>query len=184
ISATSAAVGDAIYVPDWTGNLYAVKKTNGQLIWVHRIAEYDGVQGSISRVTPAVYADNLILGDQQTTMRKVHDGTSVFAVNRQTGALVWIAKVDTHGAAQITGSPVVSGDAVYVGVSSNEEGLAIDDSYPCCSFRGSMVALNAKTGAIMWKTYTLPDNNGRTNGYSGNAIWQPPAIDVARGLLF
>ena len=184
LSATPAVVGDAIFFPDWTGSLYSVQKTNGKLIWVHRISEYDGVQGSLSRVTPALYQDNLILGDQLTPDRKVHNGTNVFSVNRLTGVLNWITQVDTQGAAQITGSPVIMGDVVYVGVSSNEEALATDDSYPCCTFRGSMVALNAATGKILWKTYTVPDNHGQLAGYSGGAIWQPPAIDAQRGLLF
>jgi polyvinyl alcohol dehydrogenase (cytochrome) len=47
-----------------------------------------------------------------------------------------------------------------------------------------MVALNAQTGQLLWQTYTVPDNNGNPDGYSGNAIWQPPAIDPERGSLF
>jgi polyvinyl alcohol dehydrogenase (cytochrome) len=46
------------------------------------------------------------------------------------------------------------------------------------------VALNEKTGAILWKTFDMPDNGGQTGGYSGGAIWQPPAIDPKRGTLF
>jgi len=76
---------------------------------------------------------------------------------------------------------VVAGNVIYVGVSSNEEGLATDDGYMCCTFRGSMVALNAATGAILWQTFVVPENGGFPNGYSGNAIWQPPAIDQQRG---
>jgi polyvinyl alcohol dehydrogenase (cytochrome) len=30
----------------------------------------------------------------------------------------------------------------------------------------------------------MPDNGGQQGGYSGGAIWQPPAIDPKRGLLF
>jgi polyvinyl alcohol dehydrogenase (cytochrome) len=40
------------------------------------------------------------------------------------------------------------------------------------------------TGQIVWKTFTVPDNNGLTNLYSGNAIWSPPAIDPRRGSLY
>jgi polyvinyl alcohol dehydrogenase (cytochrome) len=79
---------------------------------------------------------------------------------------------------------VFLGDVAYVGVSSNEEGLAADAAYPCCSFRGSMVALDANTGHILWQTFAVPDNQGRPDGYSGGAIWQPPAIDPMRGLLY
>lgn len=73
----------------------------------------------------------------------------MMAIDRQTGNLLWITQVDSHPAAIITGSPIVSGGTIYVGVSSNEEALATNNAYPCCTFRGSMVALNAATGAIL-----------------------------------
>src|SRR5262249_17303338 len=104
--------------------------------------------------------------------------------NRQTGTLRWITKVDNHPAAVITGSPVVLGDVIYVGISSIEESLATDPAYACCSFRGSMVALDANTGDILWQRFTVPDNRGQSDGYSGGAIWQPPAIDAGRGSIF
>jgi len=114
----------------------------------------------------------------------VHNGANVISVDRQTGALRWITQVESHPAAIITGSPVVFDGVVYIGVSSNEETLATNPAYPCCSFRGSVVALDAKTGAILWKTFDMPDNGGQTDQYSGGAVWQPPAIDPKRGTLF
>ncbi len=62
--------------------------------------------------------------------------------------------------------------------------LAENPAYPCCSFRGSIVALDEKSGAILWKTFDMPDNGGQTGGYSGGAVWQPPVIDAKRGMLF
>jgi polyvinyl alcohol dehydrogenase (cytochrome) len=103
-------------------------------------------------------------------------------IDRGSGRLLWITQVDPHPAAIITGSPVVYNGKVYVGISSNEEALATNNSYPCCTHRGSMVALNAATGAILWQTYTVPDNGGVPGGYSGNAIWGTVAI--ANGTLF
>jgi polyvinyl alcohol dehydrogenase (cytochrome) len=73
----------------------------------------------------------------------------------------------------------VFGNRVYVGVSSLEEGLAAFVPGYQLSFRGSMLALDLKTGAIIWKTYTAPD------GYTGNAVWgSSPAIDPKRGQLY
>ncbi len=177
VSATPTVAGDAVYFPDWSGNLYAVRKDTGVQIWVHKISDYDNYAGSIARVSPAISGNDLIIGDVQSGS-VAHNGANVMAVNRQTGTLRWITKVDAHPAAVITGPPVVQGDMVYVGVSSSEESLATDPTYACCSFRGSMVALNINTGAIVWQTFVMPD------GYSGGAIWQPPAIDVKRGTLF
>src|ERR1700730_13982966 len=183
VSATPTVDGDAVYFPDWGGNLFAVKKDNGHLIWSHKISDYDGVAGAISRVSPAVDNDQLIIGDILSS-KQVHNGANVISVDRETGALRWITQVETHPAAIITGSPVLFDGVVYIGVSSTEETLATNPSYPCCSFRGSIVALDAKNGAILWKTFDMPDNGGRTDQYSGGAIWQPPAIDPKRGTLF
>src|SRR5450432_3006656 len=183
ISATPTVTEDTIFFPDWSGSLYAVDRNGGTLKWSHQISEYDGHQGSLSRVSPAVYKKTLIIGDT-ISADKVHDGANIISVHQDTGKLRWITKVDSHTAAIITGSPVVAGNVVYVGVSSNEEGLATDPNYPCCSFRGSVVALEASTGHILWKRYMQPDNNGKADGYSGNAVWQPPAIDARRGSLY
>ena len=183
VSATPTVAGDAVYFPDWGGNLFAVKKDSGRLIWSHKISEYDGVEGAVSRVSPAVDDDQLIIGDILNS-KQPHDGANVIAVDRKTGTRRWITQVDSHPAAIITGSPVVFDGVVYIGVSSNEELLALDPAYPCCSFRGSVVALDAKTGAMLWKTFAMPDNGGRTDLYSGGAVWQPPAIDPKRGSLF
>src|SRR6267142_327620 len=183
VSATPTVAGNAVYFPDWAGNLYAVRAHTGKLLWSHQIAEYNGRPGSVSRVSPAIYNDELIVGDN-VSLAAQHDGAHIMAVDRHSGTLRWITQVDAHPAAIITGSPVFHGRTVYVGVSSNEESLAANPAYPCCTFRGSMVALDAITGAILWKTYVVPDNGGLTNGYSGNAIWSPPAIDPERGVLF
>src|ERR1700758_1567483 len=183
VSATPTVDGDAVYFPDWGGNLFAVKKDSGHLIWSHKISDYDGVAGATSRVSPAVDHDQLIIGDILSS-KQVHNGANVISVDRETGALRWITQVETHPAAIITGSPVVFDGVIYIGVSSTEETLATDPTYPCCTFRGSVVALDEKSGAMLWKTFDMPENGGQTGGYSGGAIWQPPAIDPKRGVLF
>jgi polyvinyl alcohol dehydrogenase (cytochrome) len=185
VSATPTVAGNAVYFPDWAGNLYAVNKDTGQLIWSQQISTYDAFSTAISRVSPAVYGDELIIGDNENP-NAIHDGANIIAVDRQSGALRWITNVESYPAAIITGSPVVFGRTVYVGVSSNEEStLAHEPTYTqCCAFRGSVVALDADSGAILWKTYDMPDNHGALDQYSGGAIWQPPAIDPQRGLLY
>jgi len=183
VSATPTVDGDAVYFPDWAGNLFAVKKDSGKLIWSHKISDYDGVDGAISRVSPAVDGNQVIVGDILNG-KQVHNGANVISVDRESGTLRWMTKVDNHPAAIITGSPVIFHGVVYIGVSSSEEALALDPTYPCCTFRGSIVALDEKNGAILWKTFDMPDNGGQPGGYSGGAIWQPPAIDPKRGTLF
>ena len=45
--------------------------------------------------------------------------------------------------------------------------------------------LDIQTGAVLWQTYTVPDNGGKVGGYSGAAIWgSSPAIDPKRNLVY
>src|SRR5712664_1423044 len=125
VSATPTVDGAAVYFPDWAGNLFAVEKNSGRLIWSHKISDYDGVDGAFSRVSPAVDGNQVIIGDILNG-KKVHNGANVISVDRESGTLRWMTKVDNHPAAIITGSPVVFDGVVYVGVSSSEETLALD----------------------------------------------------------
>jgi polyvinyl alcohol dehydrogenase (cytochrome) len=181
VSATPTVGTTAVYFPDWSGNLYAVNLATGAQLWSHQISEYDNETGSYSRVSPAIYNTSLIIGDAVGTS---HSGANVISVDQTTGGLNWITNIESHPAAIITGSPVVVGTTIYQGVSSIEEGLATSATYACCTFRGSIVALDADTGQILWKTYTIPNNFGETGRYSGGPIWQPPAIDTTRNQLY
>lgn len=181
VSATPSVQGDALYVCDWGGFLYKIKANTGQQVWARKISDYDGVSGSLCRLTPAIAADKLIIGDQVdgSAFQSSANGQYVMAIDKNTGALLWKTQVDTHPAAIVTQSPVVHGGRVYVGVSSGEEGFAANPRYPCCTFRGSVVALDLNTGAIVWKTYMVP------GGYSGGAVWgSTPVVDLKRRRLY
>jgi polyvinyl alcohol dehydrogenase (cytochrome) len=188
ISATPTVYDGAAYVPDTGGELWAASASDGRVLWSRSIASYTGVPGDLSRTSPAVYGSELILGDWPFFSATAR--ATVFAVDRYTGRLMWSTAVDSSPASLITGSPVVAGGVVYVGVSSKEETLAAEPGYPCCTFRGAVAALSATTGQILWKTYTVPSNNsgGDTNSpgfYSGGAVWgSTPVVDPARGLLY
>jgi len=176
VSAVPAVVGGAVYFPDWGGYLNKVNASTGATMWSHPISDYDGIAGSVSRAAPAVVGNVVYLGDQ--------NGGNLSAVNATTGAPIWTTRVDAHPFAILTAGPLVVNGVIYQGVASLEEGVATDPNYPCCSFRGSIVALNAMNGAILWKTYTVPDNGGVPGGYSGGAIWgTTPAYDAASNTL-
>jgi polyvinyl alcohol dehydrogenase (cytochrome) len=117
----------------------------------------------------------------------------VYAVEARSGKAVWKMAVDAHPMARITGSPAFLEDRLYVPVASAEEVPAGNPKYPCCTFRGSVVALEAETGRQIWKTFMIPEapavtgkNSAGTDtfGPSGAAIWLTPTIDSKRGVLY
>lgn len=176
VSATPAVDATSVYVPDWAGKLYAVDRATGVVRWTASIPAATGIPGDKARATPAVTADSVIVG----TQGPFGGGGRVLAFDKTTGALRWSTVAESHPAAIITQSATVFDGVVYVGVASLEEALAgVVPGYPCCTFRGSMLALDAATGAILWKTYTAPA------GFSGNAVWgSSPAIDTKRKSVY
>jgi polyvinyl alcohol dehydrogenase (cytochrome) len=186
VSSTPTVTSNRIYFADLGGYVYSLR-LDGTLVW--KVYLQDILSGNyqwLSRSSPLVFG-NLLLwaaafnpGNGYPTV-----GPSVFALNINTGALVWSTVVESHFAATITTSPTLVGSRIIVGVSSQEEYAAVSPDYPCCSFRGSVVALNAITGHIEWQTYTLPDNNGLPGSYAGASVWgSSPSVDVERGFVF
>jgi polyvinyl alcohol dehydrogenase (cytochrome) len=116
----------------------------------------------------------------------------IHALDANTGAQVWQASVDPHKAARITGAPVFYQNRLYVPVASSEEAGALPP-YPCCTFRGSLVALDAASGQLIWKTFTIsqaphpyaksPDGT-QLFGPAGGSIWSAPTVDPALNRIY
>jgi polyvinyl alcohol dehydrogenase (cytochrome) len=195
VSATPAVKDGMVYVPDWAGQIYAVDSNTGGIVWQDGVADITGVPpgggllggpGGVVRSTPAVAGNLLIMGDQGG---RVGQGAKVFAVDRRTGVTVWVTQIQgNRGGPQgdqfalVTQSPVVDENnpkVVYVGTSSWEEAQAALPGYLCCTFRGTVTALDINTGRILWQTFMAPA------GYSGNGVWgSTGTIDAKRKTLY
>jgi len=118
---------------------------------------------------------------------------NAYALDASNGKLLWTTKLDDHIVVRVTGSPVHYQGRVYFPLASMEEAVAAAPSYPCCTFRGSVVAVDAGTGQQIWKAYTIPEEPKPTKknssgvqlwGPAGAAIWSAPTIDPQRGALY
>ena len=106
---------------------------------------------------------------------------NVYAVNATTGGSQWVRSVESHPLARITGSPTLHDGRLYVPTSSYEESQGADPQYACCTFRGSVSALDAATGAVIWKTYMLPDEpKQRGKSTAGVPLWGPSGAAIWR----
>jgi len=175
VSATPAVDATTVYAPDFAGNLFAVDRESGKVRWTLNVGDLTGIPGDHARATPAIDGNLLIFGDQAGKVLWP-DGW-VLAVNKVTGKLVWKTKVPGGGFPIITQAAVVHGGVAYVGVASYEEAL-VRFGFPL-TFRGSVLALDVRTGKVRWQTYMAPP------GYTGAAVWgSTPAIDPSRNALY
>ncbi|MGH8219934.1 MAG: PQQ-binding-like beta-propeller repeat protein, partial [Steroidobacteraceae bacterium] len=174
-----------VFVGSDIGFFYSLAARSGCAYWSFEALGSVRTAASIARVTgrPGVkYA--VYFGDNKA---------NVYALDARTGGLLWRSKVENHFAARITGAPTVSDGVVYVPVSASEGFAAATPSYPCCTFRGSVVALDAATGEPRWKSYVIaqaPRPIGRNDQQTqlwapaGGSIWDAPTIDQLRHVLY
>jgi polyvinyl alcohol dehydrogenase (cytochrome) len=120
-------------------------------------------------------------------------GANVYSVDALTGELLWKQKADDFRGATMTGAPTLADGTLYVVTSSAEEVLGANPKYECCKFRGSVSALDAATGAVRWKSYTIPEEPKpvRKNkvgvqlwGPSGAGVWSSPVVDLKRSAVY
>ena len=177
-------IGDWLFITNRSGKFYALDARTGCVHWV--------LEGVSSRTTPMVVRSAIspsgwttFVGERNRTVR---------AFDAQSGKEIWkSAQLESNPVAGITGAPVVSGDQLFVPLTSGEEPAARQLTYPCCSFRGSLVALDLATGKTEWKTSVIPEPLHPTHknsagvmmqGPAGGAIWSAPTVDAKRGLVY
>jgi len=174
-------VAGRVFVGSDTGTLYSLDADTGCMYWSFKAES--GVRSAPS-IGRAGNRDAVYFGDLKA---------NVFAVDALTGELIWKKQVDPHAFARVTGAPTLAGGRLYVPVSSVEEVPASQPKYECCTFRGSVVALDAATGNQIWKSYTITETPVQTGKNSlgttqwapaGAAVWSSPTIDEKRGAIY
>jgi polyvinyl alcohol dehydrogenase (cytochrome) len=183
VHAQPSTVGGRLFVGSGEHKVYALDAKSGCTHWAF--------------TTDAVVRTAISVGPRHGTAGSaVYFGdvaAHAYALDAATGALLWKVKVEQHRAARVIGAPTLHDGVLYVPVASAEEGFAVHANYECCTFRGSVVALDAETGEQLWKTYTIPDEPRPTRkntvgtqmfGPSGAAIFSAPTIDPVRGAVY
>ena len=180
-AANPTIAGDRVFVGSGSGRVYVLGLKDGCVHWTFKADA--GVRAAIT-VGDGPAGASAYFGDMRGF---------VYNVNATTGELRWKKQVETHRAARITGSPVLYGGRLYVPVSSAEEGFGAQPAYECCTFRGSIVALDAATGDQVWRTYMITEaptpraKNAKGTqlwGPSGAAVWSSPTIDPRTQSLY
>src|SRR5262249_10755631 len=171
-------VAGRVFVGSDNGTLYSLDANTGCAYWTFKAAAGVRAAPSIGREGRKDAGD---VGDLQANL---------YALDAVTGEVIWKKQVDPHAFARVTGAPTLHGGRLYVPVASVEEVPAAQLTYECCTFRGSVVALDAATGNQIWKSYTISETPVQTGQNSkgtpqwapaGAAVWSSPTIDEKRG---
>ena len=177
-----AVVGDRIFVGSPTGAIYALDRKTGCAHWKYATA--GEVRAAIIVAPRADGSLGLYAGDRKGWF---------YALDANSGELLWRLRPEAHPWAMITSSPYLHDGTLYFGVASFEELAGGSPTYECCTFRGSVVALDAASGARKWHSYVIDEEPRPTKkmtsgvqlyGPSGAAVWSQPTIDTEAGVLY
>jgi polyvinyl alcohol dehydrogenase (cytochrome) len=176
-----SVIGNQVFIGSAGGVVHALRADSGCLQWTFHA---NGPIRSAIVAAPGNGTQVLLFGDLTGWF---------YALDASNGQLVWRKRPDDHEAVRLSAPPVVHDGIAYVAVASWEESRSLNPEYPCCTFRGSIVAMRVRDGSVVWKTHTIPTSAASTGktatgtptfGPSGAAVWGAPTLDLKRRRLY
>lgn len=173
-----------VFVSSNAGYVYSLDAGTGCIHWSHRSAAVVRSGITIGPLKPGSARLAAFFGDIRG---------NAYALDASTGELIWKVSTDSHPLARVTGNPRLYENRLYVPLASLEEDESRSAAHICCTFRGSIVALDSETGKQVWKTYTIPQepkvikrNSAGVDymGPSGSGVWTAPIVDTKRRALY
>jgi polyvinyl alcohol dehydrogenase (cytochrome) len=179
-----SVVGGRVFVGSDNGYVYSLDARTGCVYWSFHARSGVRTAPLVAPAGPGAAKYAVYVGDMRA---------NAYALDAETGKQLWIQELSDHYTARITAAPALYDERIYFGISATEEAFSAAPSYPCCTFRGSVVALDAQTGRQLWRTYAIPEeprpvrrNSAGTQLWApaGAAIWNSPTIDSKRHVLY
>lgn len=183
-----SVVGGTLYMTSDNFFIYALDARSGCVHWSYRAQT--AVRGAV-KVGPVDGVPGVRFGAYFGDMNGV-----VYGVNAETGEEMWTMRADDHPQAKITSAVRLdsTGERLYVPVASWEEQPGSYVEYECCTFQGSVVAVDVTNGKKIWQTYPFPERPrplNKTNsagtplfGPAGAGIWSSLTIDEKRRAIY
>lgn len=170
-------VGGRVFTGSNDGTVYALDARSGCIYWMFQ-AKTLVRSAVVVGPGPRAYVGDL--------------DSNFYSLNADTGQVIWQKQLDDQPFTRITGTPKLHEGRLYVPIASQEENAGASVQYPCCRFRGNVVALDAASGKEIWRSFTTPEAKptkvGPTGvqyyGPSGATVWSSPTIDSKRKLLY
>ena len=144
-------VGDTVYLQDMESNVFALDRASGRVRWERRFSFGTPGPNGVAVDGDRVYAST---------------DTSPFALSRATGQVLWTRRILTRLEHFVDVAPIASGGVVYTGTVGYPPGG-----------KGAAYALDARTGAVRWKTWLVEGEWAVPEEAGGGGVWFPFSLD-------
>jgi polyvinyl alcohol dehydrogenase (cytochrome) len=118
--------------------------------------------------------------------------TTAFAIDAHDGHLLWKNQV-RDGLNNLSATSAYYDGRLYVPLSGVETLIGANLDYECCKSRGTVAALDANTGKVVWRAQSIQEplrqlgenSKGKQMwGPAGASVWNTPTIDAKRKLIY
>jgi polyvinyl alcohol dehydrogenase (cytochrome) len=209
VHATPVVVAGCVYFGTATDSTFYKLSPDGKVRWTYRNPDRAATQGSETnrnvRFQPAldgIFSSALVTED---TVFFGDTGGRFYALDRKTGAERWKLNArgegfpGAHPINVFMASPILTDGKLIVAGGTLEQVFSPFPGYKGCTGRGFVMALEPKTGRILWKydvgpkpepfapPITLKDSWGDHVFYFGPAtssVWSTPSFDAESGTIF
>ena len=176
--ATPLVKDGVMYMVTGNDDVFALNAKTGEILW----RRWSSIDPKISVVCCGWLSRGLAMGEGMLFVGQLD--ANVVALDIKTGREVWKTAIeDWRNGYSITSAPLYYEGIVYSGISGGELGI-----------RGRLTALDAKTGRILWRAYTVPGPGeigsdtwpapSEAEMPRGSPIWNTPALDPQLGLIY
>ncbi|MDQ2887070.1 MAG: PQQ-binding-like beta-propeller repeat protein [Chloroflexota bacterium] len=152
ISSSPVVHAGIVYIGSLDETLTALDIRSGKMLW--QVQADDQFYSTPAIVNGVVYAASL---------------SELYAIDARTGFVHWSEHVETENG-KFWSSPAVTHGLVIIGLASNL------NEKP--KIAGRVLAFDAKTGKVRWRTYTS------SRGAPGAGVWSSPAVDEQKGIVY
>lgn len=180
-----AIVSGRVFVGADTGHIYSLDAATGCVYWSFRTKASVRTAMTVGPVKGH--------GSSRYAVFFADLKSNVYGLDAHNGELLWISHVEENYAARITAAPALFNGQLFVPISKWEANSAKTLDYPCCTVRGSIVALDANTGNRLWKRYVIEEepkpvrkNSIGTQLFApaGGSVWNTPTVDAKRRAIY
>jgi outer membrane protein assembly factor BamB len=172
IHSTPTVAGGCVFTGTDLGNVYALNADTGDVVWTRNVAESGGsnfAEGSGIVGAPAISEGRVIVPATAPT------GGVLTALDQVTGAVIWQTVVDDDDGSGLDSSPVPFNGMIFQAFKGDESST---HSHP------GFVFVDAATGAILKRTFNIPQADYDTGDYRGASIINTPSVDLENKLVF
>ena len=186
-------VDGRLFVTSSSGRVYSLDARTGCTYWI-----FDAAAGADTSIVVGELGRPKLIKQRWSRWRRTNahievikppsavffgdDAGTVYALNAETGALLWKADLaaDAHARVRITGTPAMYQDRLYVPMTSSPP--AAPGAGPgCCALEGGVAALDIANGEVVWRSAINPPAADRS---LGTPIWAAPTVDPKRGAIY